>query len=141
MNKTPHYLGHRERLRARLRDGGSSAVADYELLEMVLFRAIPRSDVKALAKVLIKKFGSFAEVISAPSDSLVEVEGIGNRVADEFALIKEAVSRFSRNRIMNKHVLSCWETLINYCRTSMGHLKIEQFRILSLDINNVLIAR
>ena len=140
MNKTPHYLGHRERLRKRLREGGSSAVADYELLEMILFRAIPRGDVKALAKTLLETFGGFAEVINTSPELLMAIDGVGRRVVDEFILIQEAVRRFSRTQIMYKHVLSCWDALINYCQMSMGHLKVEQFRILYLDAGNVLIA-
>src|ERR1700688_2848742 len=91
----PHYHGHRDRLRARFRDGGSGALSDYELLELVLFRALPRRDVKPLAKALIAKFGSFAETIAAPPQRLAEVEGLGATTITDLKVIEAAARRLA----------------------------------------------
>ena len=136
----PHYLGHRERLRARFRQAGTDALSDYELLELVLFRAIPQRDVKPLAKSLIAKFGSFAEAISAPAARLAEVKGLGEASITEFKLVQAAASRLARGEMRRRPVLSSWSTVLDYCRTSMAFADKEQFRILFLDKRNQLIA-
>ncbi|MFN0264060.1 DNA repair protein RadC [Tepidamorphus sp. 3E244] len=136
----PHFHGHRERLRERFRKGGADAVADYELLELILFMTIPRGDVKEQAKALIKRFGSFAEAIAAPPDQLKKVDGVGERVADNFAVIKAAAERIARGEIEGRMVLGSWQGVIDYCRTSMGFETKEHFRILFLDKRNALIA-
>jgi len=136
----PHYHGHRERLRGRLREAGSEAVSDYELLELVLFRAIPQRDVKPLAKELIAKFGSFAEVVAAPRARLKEIKGIGDAVADELKIVHAASSRLARVQMQKRPVLSSWSTVIDYCRTAMAYEDKEQFRLLFLDKRNQLIA-
>jgi DNA repair protein RadC len=133
-------VGHRGRLRDRFRNGGPEAVPDYELLEMVLFRAIPRGDTKSLAKRLMAKFGSFAEVISAPRERLKEVEGAGDRVADELKLIKAAAERLALSQIKSKPALSSWTSVLEYLRMAQGFDDREQFRILFLDKKNYLIA-
>jgi DNA repair protein RadC len=135
-----HRTGHRKRLRERFRSGGVDAVPDYELLEMVLFRAFPRGDTKPLAKALLSRFGSFAEVINAPEERLQEIEGIGHRAVDELKLVRAAAVRLMRSQIMGRKVLGSWQTVIDYCRAAQGFDQREQFRILFLDKRNQLIA-
>ena len=136
----PHFHEHRQRLRRRLLDAGPEALADYEMLELVLFRAIPRRDVKPLAKALIAQFGNFNEVISAPSARLAEVQGVGDSVIAELRVVEAAAHRLARARVMNRPALSSWSALMTYCKTAMAHAETEQFRILFLDRKNVLIA-
>ncbi len=136
----PHYHGHRERLRGRFREAGADAVSDYELLELVLFRAIPQRDVKPLAKELIAKFGSFGEVVAAPRNRLKEVKGIGEAVVDELKIVHAAANRMTRSQAQKRTVLSSWSSVIDYCRTAMAYADKEQFRLLFLDKRNQLIA-
>ena len=138
--ETPHYHGHRERLRERFRSAGAEALSDYELLEMVLFRAQPRRDVKPLAKALIRQFGSFAEAIHAPDTRLREVEGLGEASIVELKLIAAATGRVLRGQIKQRTELSSWTAVIDYCRATMAFADKEQFRILFLDKRNQLIA-
>jgi DNA repair protein RadC len=135
-----HYLGHRERLRERFRAAGSDAVSDYELLELVLFRALGRRDVKPLAKSLIARFGSFGEVISAPWPLLAEMDGLGEAAITEFKVVEAAARRITRGEVKRRPVLSSWEAVLDYCRTTMAFADKEQFRILFLDKRNQLIA-
>jgi DNA repair protein RadC len=136
----PHYHGHRERLRARFLKGGSDAVADYELLELVLFRALPRRDVKPLAKDLIKQFGSFAEVVSAPTERLRSIKGLGGAAITELKLVEAAAHQLARGQVQNRPVLSSWSNVLDYCRTAMAFADKEQLRVLFLDKRNRLIA-
>ncbi|MBL4801914.1 MAG: DNA repair protein RadC [Emcibacter sp.] len=136
----PHFAGHRQRLKDRFYKGGVDAVADYELLELLLYSAIPRRDVKPLAKDLIAHFGSFSEVISAPSDRLKEITGIGDTVVVALKLVEAAAQKLAQGKIMDKPVLANWQALIDYCQIRMAHQKIEQFHILFLDRQNRLIA-
>jgi DNA repair protein RadC len=136
----PHYLGHRERLRTRFRDTGADSLADYELLELLLFRTQPRRDVKPLAKALIEHFGSFAEAIAATPVRLAEVEGMGEAAAIEFKIVEAAAQRLARERVRDRKVLSSWSAVIDYCRASMAFAEKEQFRVLFLDKRNQLIA-
>lgn len=138
--EVPHYHGHRERLRERFRGVGADALSDYELLEMVLFRALPRRDVKPLAKSLISKFGSFAETVHAPDARLREVGGLGEAAITEIKLIAAAASRIAKGQLKQRAVLSSWAAVIDYCRTAMAFADKEQFRILFLDKRNQLIA-
>ena len=137
---SPHYLGHRERLRARFRAAGADALADYELLELILFRAIARRDVKPLAKDLIAKFGSFAEVIAAPEARLREVKGLGEAAITELKIVHAAASQLARGQVKRRKVLSSWSRVLDYCRTAMAFADKERFRILFLDKRNQLIA-
>jgi DNA repair protein RadC len=137
---SPHYHGHRERLRARFRDAGSEAVSDYELLELLLFRAIPQRDVKPLAKDLISKFGSFAEVVAAPPARLAEMKGMGDAAITELKIVHAAANRLVRGQLLKKPVLSSWSSVIDYCRSAMAYEDKEQFRLLFLDKRNQLIA-
>ena len=139
-SEVPHYHGHRERLRERFRSAGADALSDYELLEMVLFRALPRGDVKPLAKSLIKKFGSFAEVVHAPPTRLREVDGVGEATITELKLIAAAANRVAKGQVQQRTLLSSWNEVIDYCRTSMAFADKEQFRILFLDKRNQLIS-
>jgi len=136
----PHYHGHRERLRARFREAGAEAVSDYELLELILFRTIPQRDVKPLAKDLIAKFGSFAEVLSAPQSRLEEVKGIKEATATDLKIIHAAAARLTRGQVQKRQVLSSWSSVLDYCRTTMAFADKEQFRILFLDKRNQLIV-
>ena len=138
--EAPHYHGHRERLRQRFRGAGADALSDYELLEMVLFRALPRRDVKPLAKSLIGIFGSFAEAVHAPDARLREVSGLGEAAITEIKLIAAAASRITRGPLKQRTLLSSWSSVIDYCRTTMAFAEKEQFRILFLDKRNQLIA-
>jgi len=136
----PGYVGHRERLRARFMQGGADALPDYELLELVLFRAIPRRDTKDLAKRLLNRFGTFAEVLNAPEPLIKEVPGAGNRVVEELKLVRAAALRLMRSAILSRPALSSWSQVLDYCRAAMGYEAREQFRILFLDKKNHLIA-
>jgi DNA repair protein RadC len=139
--RLPSYIrDHRARLRARFMAGGPDAVPDYELLELVLFRAIPRQDVKPLARTLIERFGDFNRVISAPPARLADVAGVGEAVIVELKLIEAAAQRLARARVINRPVLSGWQALIDYCQTALAHRETEEFRVLYLDRKNVLIA-
>jgi DNA repair protein RadC len=136
----PHFHGHRERLRERFREAGPDALSDYELLEAVLFRAMPRRDVKPLAKTLIATFGSFAEVISAPVNRLAEVKGLGQASITEIKIVQAAASRLLRGEVRKRPALSSWSAVLDYCRSAQAFAEIEQFRILFLDKRNYLIA-
>jgi DNA repair protein RadC len=136
----PLYLGHRERLKDRFLVGGADAMPDYELLEMVLFRAIRRGDTKPIAKQLIARFGSFAEVISAPANLLMEVKGVGPSIVTELKLIRAAALRLTKGEVINRPVLSTWNAIIDYCRAAMAFEDVETFRLLFLDKKNQLIA-
>lgn len=138
--EAPHYLGHRERLRERIRENGPDSLADYELLEVMLYRAIPRSDTKPVAKALLKRFGSIAEVLGAPEHLLCETKGVGASVAFDIKLYAAAASRMAKGEIRGREVLSSWSQVLEYCRTSMAFEAREQFRILFLDKKNALIA-
>ncbi len=137
---TPHFHGHRERLRGKLRDNGAGALADYELLELTLFRAVQRADTKPLAKQLITKFGSFAEVLAAPPARLLEVDGVGEAIITELKIVVAAAERMTQDIVREKKVLSSWKSVLDYCRVSMAFADREHFRILFLDKNNTLIA-
>jgi len=137
---SPHYHGHRERLRGRFREAGPDAVSDYELLELVLFRAIPQRDIKPLAKELIARFGSFAEVVAAAPARLAEVKGMGAAAITELMVVHAAASRLARGQLHKRPVLSSWSSVIDYCRTAMAYADKEQFRLLFLDKRNRLIA-
>jgi len=137
---TPHYHGHRDRLRARFSEIGGDALPDYELLELVLFRSIPRRDVKPIAKELLKRFGTFAEVLAAPPARLMEVDGIGESVVVDLKIVEASARRLAKGEVAKRPVLSSWSSVIDYCRTAMAFMDREQFRLLFLDKRNALIA-
>ena len=135
-----HQSGHRERLRARFDEAGDKGMPDYELLELVLMRSIPRRDVKPLAKALIARFGSFAEVLGARPQRLMEVSGIGEAVATDLKIVEAAARRFAKGAISERPMLDSWRNVIEYCRTAMAFADREEFRVLFLDKRNCLIS-
>ena len=137
----PSYLSdHRARLRERFMQGGAAAMPDYEMLELILFRAIARQDVKPLARRLIARFGDLARVLAATNEQLVQVNGVGPAVVIELKLVAAAAQRLARRRVIDRPVLSGWEALLDYCHTVMSHEGVEEFRVLFLDRKNILIA-
>lgn len=138
---SPSYLAdHRARLRDRFMQGGAAAMPDYELLELILFRAVPRQDMKPLARRLIEIFGDFNRVISATPARLEQIPGVGPAVITELKIVEAAAGRLARARVINRPVLSGWQALLDYCHTTMSHAETEQFRTLFLDRKNNLIA-
>jgi DNA repair protein RadC len=136
----PHYHGHRERLRARFHDAGAGALPDYELLELLLFRSIPQRDVKPLAKELIQRFGSFAEVLARPIRAADRGQGRRRRRGARSQDRRSRADAHGQGRGRQAPVLSSWSTVIDYCRMAMAFAEREQFRILFLDKKNALIA-
>jgi DNA repair protein RadC len=136
----PHHLGHRDRLRLRARRGGLEALPDYELLELFLYRSIPRADVKPLAKTLLARFGGLSAVLSAPIGDLRTVPGVGEQVALDLKLMQEAALRMGRETLARRPLISSWSALMAYVRTALAHEPREQFRVLFLDKKNQLIA-
>jgi DNA repair protein RadC len=134
--ETPHYHGHRQRLRERFVNAGPAALADYELLELLLFPALPRADVKPLTKTLLDGFGGFAGVINAELGELQTVPGLG----ETSAIALKAIQRVLRAEVIERPELSSWQGVLDYCHAAMAHGKIEEFRLLFLDRKNALIA-
>lgn len=119
---------------------GTGAVADYEMLELVLFRAIPRQDVKPLARRLLDRFHDFNGVLSAPVSTLRQTHGIGEAVITEIKIVEAAAHRLARTRVLRREVISSWDALLDYCRATMAHKETEQFRVLFLDRKNTVVA-
>ncbi|MFV2051147.1 RadC family protein [Aliiroseovarius sp. YM-037] len=139
--KLPSYIkDHRKRLRTRFMEGGADAMPEYELLELVLFRAIPRQDVKPIARLLLDTFGDFNRVLSANPDRLRQVKGVGEAVVQELKIVEAAAHRMARSKVIHRPVISSWDQVLDYCHTTMAHRETEQFRVLYLDRKNVLIA-
>lgn len=136
----PHYHGHRDRLRERFLTGGPDALPDYELLELVLFMAIPRRDVKPLAKELINKFGNLAGVLNAPMGELEKITGLSDNTITALKVIQASSFRMLKQDVMKKPILNSWARLMDYCAATMAHEKKEHFRILFLNKKNELIA-
>ncbi|WP_370628807.1 DNA repair protein RadC [Celeribacter sp. PS-C1] len=140
-SRPPSYLrNHRKHLQDRFIDGGAQAMPDYELLELVLYRALPRADVKPIAAALIAAFGDYNRVISAPIPRLLEVEGMDIAAAQDLKIVEAAAHRLARARVMQRPVISSWDAVLDYCHTTMAHRETEQFRVLYLDRKNILIA-
>jgi DNA repair protein RadC len=135
----PHS-GHRERLRERFVKGGAEAMPDYEMLELVLFAAVPRRDTKPLAKALIARFGSFAEVIAARRERLLEIAGVGDAVVNQLKIVEAAAQRLAKGKVIGRPALSSWAALLDYCMAAMARSQNEEFRVLFLDRKNVLVA-
>jgi DNA repair protein RadC len=140
MSDSPHYLGHRARLRERFLGVGGDSIADYELLELILFSARPRGDVKPLAKELLKRFGSFAKLIHAEEAALREVPEVGDAVISTLKTIRVATQRLIKSEISDQPVIQSWSALMDYCKLAMGNNKIEEFRVLFLNHRHALIA-
>lgn len=134
------HAGHRQRLRSRFLASGGESMPDYELMEMVLFAAIPRGDAKPLAKRLLKRFGSFAEAIATPQEVLGEVQGMGEAAVTALKVVEAAAQRLGQETVMNLPVISSWDRLIEYCRMRLGRAEREHFRVLFLNRKNMLIA-
>lgn len=140
-HKIPSYLkDHRKRLRERFIRGGADAMPDYELLELVLFRAIPRRDVKPLARDLLERFTDFNGVISAPVDQLQIVKGVGQTVIQELKIVEAAAHRLAKSKVIGRPAISSWDALLEYCQTTMSHRQTEEFRVFYLDRKNILIS-
>lgn len=140
MNANSHHLGHRDRLRDRFLKGGGDALHDYEVLELLLFQAIPRRDTKPIAKALIERFGSYAGVLRAEPADLCKVDGAGKAAAVAIGVVAEAAALLGREESLNGEVLNSWDRLVAYLRTRMAHEKNECFRVLYLDTRNRLIG-
>ncbi|MGB1548297.1 MAG: JAB domain-containing protein, partial [Alphaproteobacteria bacterium] len=140
MSEKPHYYGHRERLRERFLKSGGKSLADYEMLEMLLGLAHPRGDVKPIAKALLKRFESFAEVLRAKPEDLLATPGIGKTSVAALKIVLEAALRLSREEILNQPAIGSWQQLLDYLRASMAHEDKEHFRLLFLDRKNAVIA-
>lgn len=138
--EVPHHSGHRDRLRARFVKSGAGACEDYELLELLLFSAIPRRDVKPLAKALLKQFGSIAGVLAADMQDLAKVKGLSDNSAALVKLVHALTQRMLIEDVEQKPILSSWKKLLDYCHVAMAHEKREQFRVLFLNRKNQLIA-
>ncbi len=136
----PHYRGHRDRLRARFAEAGERGLPDYELLELVLFRSIPQRDVKPIAKALIARFGSFAEVLGAAPERLQEIDGVGQSLSLDLKILEAATVRMTRGALRERPVLGSWADVLAYCRAAMAFAEREEFRLLFLDKRNGLIA-
>lgn len=137
--KTPHFIGHRKRLQQKFLKNPSS-IADYELLELILFWSIPRRDVKPLAKELLNKFGSLDSVINANPEKICSLIEATENVANNFIVLRESLKRILQNKIMKENVISSWNALVDYLKVTMGNMNIEQFRILFLNKKNILLA-
>ena len=140
MDENPHYLGHRARLRQRFLDSSGDALPDYELLELILFSARPRGDVKPLAKRLLKQFGSFKNVIYADELALRGIDDVGDAVIATLKTIRISAQRMIKSEIADQPVIQSWSALMDYCKLVMGKEKIEQFRVLFLNHRHALIA-
>ena len=132
-------LGHRQRLRSRLIDGGGAALADYEVLEMILFAARPRGDTKPLAKALVRHFGSLGAVLTAKPDALQAVEGVGEGATGAIAVVAEATRRLAASEVLERPILDNWQAVIDFCRVQLSHAKTEEFHLLFLDTKNRLL--
>jgi len=135
----PLHAGHRDRLRQRFNAAGDAGVADYELLELLLFRSLPRRDVKPLAETMMARFGSFAEVLSARPERLREIPGLGEGAITELKIVEAAARRLTKGAVKTRPTLGSWTEVLDYCRTAMAFNEQEEFRILFLDKRNMLI--
>jgi DNA repair protein RadC len=137
---TPDHMGHRARLRARFLETEGEGFADYELLELLLTLAIPRRDVKPLAKSLLRRFGTFEAVLSASQEELMRVDGVADTTVAALKLVQASALRMMRQQVMDRPVLNSWQRLLDYLAADMAHRGIEYFRLLFLDAKNHLIA-
>ena len=137
---TLHYIGHRQRLRERFLQSGGAGLHDYEVLELALFAAKPRGDVKPLAKRLLKQFGSLSSVVNADINELKKVDEVGDAAIVAIKTMREFAERLLKETVAERHVLQSWDALLDYCRVAMANEKVEQFRILFLNHKNTLIA-
>jgi len=139
-NKPPHYVGHRKRLKEKFLRADPAGFSDYELLELLLFQAIPRKDVKPLAKQLLKEFGDFNQLVNAQRKKILTVENTNEGIFLQFQIVREILNRIFYEQVKNRNVISSWGTLLDYLKFNMSCLKLEQFRVLFLNKKNMLIA-
>ena len=139
LQETPHFIGHRKRLRERFRRSGGSGISEHELLELILFRAVPRREVKPIAKQLLARFGSFPAVIAAERAQIKSLPDIGDRIVDELHLINAAVIHAMRQKIIDKPLLAHWQDLFDYCQQHIGYRAVECLHVLFLDTKHRLI--
>ena len=137
--KIPHFIGHRKRLQQKFLKSPDS-IADYELLELILFWSIPRKDIKPLAKQLLNQFGSLNNIINTNSEKILNIIAVNKNVANNFAVLRELIRRILQNKVMKENVISSWNALVDYLKVSMGNINVEQFRILFLNKKNILLA-
>ena len=140
MAEKPHFHGHRERLRKRFDEGGADALPAYELLELLLCQALPRRDVKPLAKRLIERFGTIGGVLAAEREALKEVDGVGDAVVHMLKLVEALGVHTLKEAVIGRPVIGSWQAVLDYCTARLGHSKTEHFRVLFLDNHNALIA-
>lgn len=139
-DELPHYLGHRKRVKDRFISAGATKFSDYELLELILFSVIPRRDVKPLAKKLLEKFKSLANLINIDKDRLLSVNGANENLYINFAIIRELINRVLKQKIINKNIIASWGALVDYLKVTMSTMQLEQFRVLFLNKKNILIS-
>jgi DNA repair protein RadC len=139
-DNSPHYIGHRKRVRARLINTGAEKFSDYELLELMLFSVIPRKDVKPLAKKLLEKFKTITNLINADRDRLLTTDGSSESLYISFAIVRELINRVLKQKIINQNIIASWGALLDYLKFTMSGIKVEQFRILFLNKKNILIS-
>jgi len=139
-DKLSDKKGHRGRLRQRVLNSGSASLADYELLEMLLFAAAPRGDTKPLAKRLITEFKTLGAVMSAPTEKLRRLDDVGDAAIAIIRVAETLGEKLLRDKVIKKNVLSSWQALLEYCQGTMGRKEIEHFRILFLNNKNHMIA-
>lgn len=136
----PHYIGHRKRVKERFVTSGAANFSDYELLEIMLFSAIPRKDVKPLAKKLLENFKTITDLINIDRERLLSISGTNENLYINFAIIRELINRVLKQKIINKNIIASWGSLIDYLKVNMGNMRLEQFRVLFLNKKNILIA-
>ncbi len=135
---SPHE-GHRERLRERFLKAGGEALADHELIELLLFGILPRIDTKQIAKAMIERFGSYEEALTAPPEQLRDIKGLSDKSITLLKTVEAAAVRLTRKHVHKKPVISSWDALLTYCKAAVARAQIEQFRVLLLDRKNRLI--
>ncbi len=140
MPDQPHYHGHRQRQRQKFLQAGPDALADYEILELLLFQAQSRGDMKPLAKDLLRRFGSLPAVIAATPPELETVPGMGEASIVALKIVQAAALRMAQRELLDRPIFSSWDKVLDYCHASMAHEKVERFRLLFLDSRNALIA-
>ncbi|MGX6960341.1 MAG: DNA repair protein RadC [Rickettsia endosymbiont of Pentastiridius leporinus] len=133
-------MGHRKRVKERFVASGAANFSDYELLEIILFSAIPRKDVKPFAKKLLDNFKTITDLINLDKDRLLSIKGTNENLYINFAIVRELINRVLKQKIINKHIISSWASLIDYLKINMGNMRLEQFRVLFLNKKNILIA-
>jgi len=137
---TPHYIGHRQRLKKKFFECGLRSFHDYETVEILLSYAIPRKDIKGLAKDLLERFGSLKGIMDAELKDLIAVKGISSHAAGLLKMVKEISALYLQEKAREKPQITCTGELLDFCKTALGGLKDENFCVLYLDTQNRIIA-